>query len=202
MGEEPSLSDIRQERVLRAVTRVAGFRRGLEVALEAIPDEEAWLARWLAPEQEADLLLAAIERQYERVINALQDEIFDVLEAEAASQGKAPAPPVRGDEQDAARWLSEAVRLGLIEQPAKNAQTPGRWERHVIFGWLSSELATTLRDLSYSRQVFAHRYTRVDDAERGRDLWGSIDELRASFPRISDDIDRAIAELWPGLLHD
>ena len=191
-----SPSSIRQRKVLRAVTRVAGFRRGLERAVPEGEDEQAWLRRWLDPAQEQDNTLAAIERQYERIVNAWQDEIFDVFEQEAAAQGLVPVPPVLSDAADARRWTREAVEFGLVAKDTEG-RIPGRWRRQVLYGFLSPELELPLRTLCAVRQVFAHRYTDADDEHRGRRVWVDLQELRAIFPRVSADIERAVDKLWP-----
>jgi len=184
---------VRQDRILRAVARIASFRRGLEEALRAVEDEEDWIRRWLAPKQAEDLVLAAVERQYERIVNALQDEVFDVLEAEAVTRQLAPVAPKHGDPEEADRWTEQSLALRLIAEPPRRGEVPGRWVRASLLGFLSPELAGPLRELSN----FTHRYTRADDEEHGRDVWASLESLQELSPQIATDIDRALASLWP-----
>jgi hypothetical protein len=190
-------SQVRHERILASVARISRFSRGLDRAIEQIGGKEAWLRRWSAPDQEEDLLVAALERQYERIVNALQDEVIDLLEAEAVDRGLAPRPPRATDLEEASRWNREAVALRLISDAPNPDEAPGRWRRAALLGWLSSSTALALRDLVRSRQLFAHRYVGASGEQHGADVWADAHALRALLPQVSRELRLAVERLWP-----
>jgi hypothetical protein len=185
----------RQVKVLRAVVAVAGFRRGLVNGLAGYADEDEWASRWIQSRRGEDNDIAAVERQFERIVNAWQDEIFDVLEDEAAERGLTPKPP-RG-QADSKRWVQDAIDLGVLTQPPADGQAPGRWDRLVLLGFMDPSRPPALRVTANVRQLFQHRYTQVEDEAHGRDVWQAMQELLQTFPGIAADIDAALTRLWP-----
>ena len=177
------------------MTATAGYRRGLLHALRSFAGEEDWARRWVESGRGEDNAIAAVERQFERIVNAWQDEIFDVIEAEAAVQGMTPNTPRGADDAD--RWIREAIELGLLAESPGKGQAPGRWDRHVMLGFMDASRPTDLRPTANVRQLFQHRYSEAGDDERAREVWRAIHQLLAVFPAIATDIERAVARLWP-----
>jgi hypothetical protein len=185
----------RHQKVLRAVTAIARYRRGLLNALQSFDGEDDWTRRWVETSHGEDNDIAAVERQFERIVNAWQDEIFDVIEAEATAQDLTPEAPRSADDAD--RWIQDAIDLGLLTKSPGKGQAPGRWGRHVLLGFMDPATPAALRPTADVRQLFQHRYTEADDADHGREVWQAIQQLLAVFPDIATDIEGALARLWP-----
>jgi hypothetical protein len=195
-GPIRSKSMARQEKLLRAMGQVNGYHGGMRKGMLVFGDEEAWVTRWLADTRAEDNDIAAMERQFERIINEWQDTVFDVIEVEAAAQGKAPRPP--RDAGDAARWSQEALAMGLIAAlPANANETPNRWERQVLLGHLDPQQAADLAPMSRIRQLFSHRHSEADDEAQARHIWAQIQRLDRLVAEIADEVDDALKALWP-----
>ena len=190
-----SESRIRHEKVLRAVTDIAGYRRGLVKAVREFADEAVWVGRWVEDERAEDNLIAAVERQFERIVNAWQDDVFDVLEREAAARGMAPKPPTGAEDAD--RWIEDALVIGLIDASPGPGQAPGRWDRQVLLGFMDRSRPDVLRPFVDVRKLFQHAYTGAADEAKGRYVWATIHALLRAVPAVTGDIESALATLWP-----
>jgi hypothetical protein len=190
-------SQRRRDRIARSQAAIAGYLRGLETAVDEIGDQEAFIARWLAAARAEDNGLAALERQFERIVNEWQDAIFDSIEREAAEQGSAPEPPEHGRPDDADRWNAAALQMGVISSAAAPGEAPGRWPRYALLGFIGDGMVGNLRDLSAVRQLFSHRYSQAEDDEKGREVWTAIDQLRELVPEVTRAAHEMVERLWP-----
>jgi hypothetical protein len=182
--------------VLKAAGLVEQSQNALQRKIKEFGDEETWVKRWVAAGRLQDDDIAAIERYFERIINAWQDEVFDALEQEAAGKGLTPKPPT--GPLDGERWSQDAREQELIPKLADDPkQAPNRWRRQVLIGILQDSDVKDLVPLANVRQLFSHRYTESDDEAKGRLVWKRMDELDKLVPVIAGRIGTALDKFWP-----
>jgi hypothetical protein len=127
------------------------------------PDEETFVADWTSSEFEAQERIAALERFYERIVNAL-NQIVDDTEKTLEEDGDLPEPsaPVRGQE-------------------------PGRWQRLMDYEVLPAKHVDAMRRLIGKRNLFQKEYDTLG-AEAGADVFGDAREFSRLLPKVIPSI--------------
>jgi hypothetical protein len=127
------------------------------------PDEDSFVADWTSTEFEAQERIAALERFYERIVNAL-NQIVDDAEGALGGDGEPPETP-----------------------PAKRGQPPGRWQRLAGYGALPAEHVDPMRRLIGKRNIFQKEYDTLG-AEAGADIFGEAKEFARLLPKVMPPI--------------
>lgn len=127
------------------------------------PDKEAFVDDWTSTEFEAQERIAALERFYERIVNAL-NQIVDDAERALDDDGELPEP-------------SASVR----------GQEPGRWQRLADYGALPTEHVDALRRLIGKRNLFQKEYDTLG-AAAGADVFDDAREFSRLLPKVIPSI--------------
>jgi hypothetical protein len=127
------------------------------------PDEETFVSDWTSTEFEAQERIAALERFYERIVNAL-NQIVDDTEKTFDEDGDLPEPsaPVRGQE-------------------------PGRWQRLADYEALPVKYVDAMRRLIGKRNLFQKEYDTLG-AEAGADVFDDAKEFSRLLPKVVPSI--------------
>lgn len=184
------------QKVMKALKLAHNSQTALRRSRDGFGSEGNFVQHWAADPDKQDPDIAAFERFYERIINAWQDEIFDVLERELASRNELPKPPSSNHPDEQRRWSEEAVELGLVGPPP-SADAPGRWARQVLAGVLEEADRENLYRFVEYRQLFAHKYTELEDAQHAHVIWKRAGQLDDFVPVIADRVEKVIDRLWP-----
>lgn len=127
------------------------------------PDTDSFVAGWTSAEFDAQERIAALERFYERIVNAL-NQIVDDTERVLADDGKLPEPSL-----------------------AKPGEEPGRWHRLAAYGALAVENVDAMRRLIGKRNIFQKEYDTLG-AEAGADIFDEAKEFGRLLPKVIPSI--------------
>jgi len=155
---------VRRKRLSQRLTLVESNYDDLEESLRRhYPDEDSFVADWTSTEFEAQERIAALERFYERIVNAL-NQIVDDAEGALGEDGEPPAAP-----------------------SAKPGRPPGRWQRLAGYGALPAKHVDPMRRLIGKRNIFQKEYDTLG-AEAGADIFGEAKEFARLLPRVVPSI--------------
>jgi uncharacterized protein YutE (UPF0331/DUF86 family) len=129
------------------------------------PDSDSFVEDWTSAEFEAQERIAALERFYERIVNAL-NQIVD----------------------DTERALDETDELPEIAA-AKPGEEPGRWQRLADYGALPAEHTEAMRRLIGKRNIFQKEYDTLGP-EAGADVFDDAREFSRLLPKVIPPIRR------------
>jgi hypothetical protein len=153
-----------RKRLSQRFTLIESNYRDLKESLRRhYPDEDSFVADWTSTEFEAQERIAALERFYERIVNAL-NQVVDDAEGELDEEGKLPKA-----------------------SPAKRGQEPGRWQRLADYGALPAEHVDPMRRLIGKRNIFQKEYDTLG-AEAGADIFDEAKEFARLLPKVIPSI--------------
>jgi uncharacterized protein YutE (UPF0331/DUF86 family) len=147
--------------------RIGVDRRALGNALSKFADRDAFDRAWSSEDPEDVNLVAAVERAYENLINAL-NEVIDLAEGEAIRRGEMGGPETQG---------------------------ASRWERVHAAGLTSKRRFEEMRRLSGMRRVLQHGYAGTSGT--GPDAYDAAEDLLQALPGVVRDLERWVNRLWP-----
>jgi hypothetical protein len=154
---EPELS-VPRRRLIQRFTLIESNYDDLKESLRRhYPDEQSFVEDWTSAEFEAQERIAALERFFERIVNAL-NQIVD----------------------DAERALREGGELPDLPPP-KRGRELGRWERLAAYGALPRELVEPMRRLIGQRNIFQKEYDTLGP-EAGGDVFHHLVARIAAGP--------------------
>jgi uncharacterized protein YutE (UPF0331/DUF86 family) len=163
---------VRRKRLSQRLTLIESNYKDLKESLRRhYPDEDSFVADWTSTEFEAQERIAALERFYERIVNAL-NQVVDDAEKTLDENGELPGA-----------------------SPVKQGQEPGRWQRLAGYGALPAEHVDSMRRLIGKRNIFQKEYDTLG-AEAGAEIFGEAKEFARLLPKvippISNWVDAAI----------
>ena len=155
---------MRRKRLSQRLTLIESNFDDLKESLRRhYPDEGSFVADWTSTEFEAQERIAALERFYERIVNALNQVVDDAEGALDENGG-----------------LSET-------SPVKRGQPPGRWQRLADYGALPAEHVDPMRRLIGKRNIFQKEYDTLG-AEAGADIFDEAKEFARLVPKVIPSI--------------
>lgn len=155
---------VRRKRLSQRLTLIESNYDDLKESLRRhYPDEDSFIADWTSTEFEAQERIAALERFYERIVNAL-NQVVDDAEGGLDENGELPAA-----------------------SPAKPGREPGRWQRLADYGTLPAEHVDPMRRLIGKRNIFQKEYDSLG-AEAGADIFGEAKEFARLLPKVIPSI--------------
>lgn len=133
-------------------------------------------------------LKGSVERAYEQMVNDLQS-LFDLLEADAHDRGALPDPQYlqTGSTDGRRRWWEEAGASGIDTSRSDVSQSPGRWRRLALYGYIEHELATDLIGWTETRDLLQHAYAHRTE-EAARRVWWAMHSLRSCVPQVAEAV--------------
>lgn len=137
-------------------------------AIAEFEDRDRFVERWFSDDPKHVNRIAAVERDYEKIVNSLHG-LIDLCEQEEAAQG-----PQRDD-------VSREM---------------GRWRRVAARTYVSHTLADRLIELCDTRNVFQHEYPDLEP-EKGLEVWDHVDEMLQRLPKAMTGLEKWIHRLWP-----
>ncbi len=155
---------VRRKRLSQRLTLIESNYDDLKESIRRhYPDEDSFVADWTSTEFEAQERIAALERFYERIVNALNQVVNDAEEA-LGKHGELPET-----------------------SPVKRGQPPGRWQRLADYGALRTEDVDPMRRLIGKRNIFQKEYDTLG-AEAGADIFGEAKEFARLLPKVIPSI--------------
>lgn len=156
---EPELS-VPRRRLIQRFTLIESNYDDLKESLRRhYPDEQSFVDDWTSAEFESQERIAALERFFERIVNAL-NQIVD----------------------DTERALREGDELPDLPSP-KRGRELGRWERLAAYGALPRELVEPMRRLIGQRNIFQKEYDTLGP-EAGADVFDAAKEFSRLLPKV------------------
>lgn len=155
---EPELS-VPRRRLIQRFTLIESNYEDLKESLRRhYPDEQSFVDDWTSAEFESQERIAALERFFERIVNAL-NQIVDDTERALREGGELPDLP-----------------------PPKRGRELGRWERLAAYGALPRELVEPMRRLIGQRNIFQKEYDTLGP-EAGVDVFDAAKEFSRLLPK-------------------